>query len=282
MREQHGFLNLAGQSLHAGLYLPDQTTPQTVLVICEPFGEEKRCALRMLVRLAWQLAAQGVATLRFDLSGTGDSAGDHAEATWQQWQAETAAALTAAPALSGARQAVILGARAGALLAAAATAAAPTAAAAVILAEPVLTGEEMVADLERRQKIKDMMTGAAAPATTPAPATDTATNTDTVTDDVRDFGGFAVSNTLLQQARQADLLASLPDGVPVHVLRVSGGKNFPVAWQPLLERASASSGSAAIIADKPFWGQLEYYESPLVNQAIADRLTHQAPSSATP
>ncbi|HPY90205.1 MAG TPA: alpha/beta hydrolase [Lentisphaeria bacterium] len=269
MREQHGYLHLAGRPLHVGLSLPDYDHPDAVLVVCEPFGEEKRCAFRMLVRLAWQLAALGMATLRFDLSGTGDSSGAHGEATWQQWQAETTAALQAAPGLTGARQAVILGARAGALLAAPAAA---SGAAAVILAEPILTGEDMITDLERRQKIKDMMTGAASPDAEP-PANNAAE---------RDFGGFVVSNALLQQARQADLVASLPAATPIHLLRVSGAKKFPASWQPLLDRCQASSGTAAIIADKPFWGQLEYYESPLVNDAIADLLTGRQASPPSP
>ncbi|HOG49329.1 MAG TPA: hypothetical protein PKY10_01925 [Lentisphaeria bacterium] len=269
MREQHGYLHLAGRSLHVGLCQPDHDHPDAVLVVCEPFGEEKRCAFRMFVRLAWQLADLSIATLRFDLSGTGDSSGDHAEATWQQWQEETIAALQAAPGLTGARQAVILGARAGALLAAPAAASSK---APVILAEPILTGEDMVTDLERRQKIKDMMTGAASPDTEP-PAEDAAE---------RDFGGFVVSDTLLQQARQADLVASLPATAPIHVLRVSGAKKFPASWQPLLDRCQASSGTAAIIADKPFWGQLEYYESPLVNDAIANLLTGRQDSSLSP
>ncbi len=271
MREQHGYLHLAGRPLHVGLCRPDHDHPDSVLVLCEPFGEEKRCAFRMFVRLAWQLAGLGIATLRFDLSGTGDSGGAHAEATWQQWQAETAAALQAAPGLTGARQAVILGARAGALLAA--PAAASGTAAAVILAEPILTGEDMVTDLERRQKIKDMMTGTAN--STAEPPAGTAAE--------RDFGGFAVSNALLHQARQADLAASLPAAAPIHVLRISGAKKFPASWQPLLERSQASSGTAAIIADKPFWGQLEYYESPLINDAIASLLTgrHDSPQPPT-
>ncbi|MGI6356895.1 MAG: serine aminopeptidase domain-containing protein [Lentisphaeria bacterium] len=266
MREQHGYLHLAGRSLHVGLCQPDHDQPDAVLVVCEPFGEEKRCAFRMLVRLSWQLAELGIATLRFDLSGTGDSSGVHGEATWQQWQAETTAALQTAPSLTGARQAVILGARAGALLAA--PAAASSNAAAVILAEPILTGEDMVNDLERRQKIKDMMTGATSSEAEP-PTEDAAE---------RDFGGFVVSDTMLQQIRQADLVASLPDTAPIHVLRVSGAKKFPASWQPLLDRCQASSGTAAIIADKPFWGQLEYYESPLVNDAIANLLTGRNPA----
>lgn len=265
MREQHGYLTLAGKQLHVGLYLPPMRTPQTAVLICEPFGEEKRCAYRMLVRLARQLAEQGIATLRMDLSGNGDSGDTHAEATWGQWQAETTQAVAATADLTGATKIAILGARAGALLAAAA-AAAPTSTqlATVILAEPILTGADLVNDLERRQKIKDMMSGNANPSA-PSDAAG-AENTD------RDFGGFVVSELLLQQVGAADLCQELPTTIPVHVLRVSGASKFPPAWQPLLDIANASGGSSAIIADKPFWGQLEYYESDLVNNAIAELL----------
>ena len=186
------------------------------------FGRE---ALRLrMLSACRQLAELGIATLRFDLSGTGDSgtSGD-----LQQWQRRRPP-LSRLPCLTGARQAVILGARAGALLAA--PAAASSNAAAVILAEPILTGEDMVNDLERRQKIKDMMTGATSSEAEP-PTEDAAE---------RDFGGFVVSDTMLQQIRQADLAASLPDTAPIHVLRVSGART-PASWQPLLTAAKPSS-----------------------------------------
>src|SRR5262245_50192484 len=44
-------------------------------VLCNPLGHEALCAHRTLRHLAERLAAQGIAALRYDHDGTGDSAG---------------------------------------------------------------------------------------------------------------------------------------------------------------------------------------------------------------
>ena len=92
MNTKHGFLNLCGRAVYATLYMPD-AQPEKAVVMCEPFADEKRCAFRMIVRLAEKIASAGIAVMRFDVSGTGDSASSHADAEWDNWCAETVAAV---------------------------------------------------------------------------------------------------------------------------------------------------------------------------------------------
>ncbi len=49
------------------------------------FAEEQNKSGRMVALAAQAFAARGWAVLQFDLLGCGDSAGDSADATWQQW-----------------------------------------------------------------------------------------------------------------------------------------------------------------------------------------------------
>ena len=89
------------------------------LVICSPFGHEDRAAHRGLRQLAIVAAEAGIAALRFDHLGTGDSAGadtehDHPSA----WVRSVHAAIDALRERSGVTRICLLGARLGALAAA--------------------------------------------------------------------------------------------------------------------------------------------------------------------
>lgn len=64
------------------------------VVFVPPFGEEMNKCRLQVTRTAQALVAGGLATLVVDLFGTGDSAGDFAEATWRDWKRDIVAALT--------------------------------------------------------------------------------------------------------------------------------------------------------------------------------------------
>jgi alpha/beta superfamily hydrolase len=72
MREEFRFLDLRGERVFAGVHHPT-STPSHVLAIYHPLGEEKLWAHRVLVSLARDLAASGVAVVRIDFRGEGDS-----------------------------------------------------------------------------------------------------------------------------------------------------------------------------------------------------------------
>lgn len=72
MREEFQFLELGGERLFAAHHRPD-LPPQRAVVLCHPLGEEKLWAHRAYVSLARDLARVGVAVLRVDCRGEGDS-----------------------------------------------------------------------------------------------------------------------------------------------------------------------------------------------------------------
>jgi exosortase A-associated hydrolase 2 len=62
------------------------------VVYVPPFAEEMNKSRRMAAMQARVLAAAGWHVLQFDLSGTGDSEGDFADASWTGWLEDVAAA----------------------------------------------------------------------------------------------------------------------------------------------------------------------------------------------
>jgi len=86
-------------------------------VLCvAPFNEEMNRCRSMVTLQAEAWARQGFGTLLVDLHGTGDSAGDHADARWARWKADIALALQWLAEQPGAHR-VLWGIRLGALLA---------------------------------------------------------------------------------------------------------------------------------------------------------------------
>ena len=259
MNQKHGFAKLCGRSLYSTLYLPDAPAEKAV-VLCEPFADEKRCAFRMLVRLAEKLANAGIAVMRFDVSGTGDSASSHTDAEWDNWCEETAAAVSYIKEQTGAKDCHIMGFRSGVLLAA--YAASKVKCSGISLVEPILTGATLLKDLEMRQGIQSMMN---AKAKTNDGSAETVE--DNLPEGFKEFAGFVVNPHMVEQLSKAELIplcGQLTD-TAIQLIRVSGGKNFPPNWKPLVDMATATKGGQAIIiADKPFWGQVDYFESDAV------------------
>jgi len=59
--------------------------PRGCVLVVPPFAEEMNKSRRMITRVGQALDARGVATVLPDLHGTGDSAGEFADADWDGW-----------------------------------------------------------------------------------------------------------------------------------------------------------------------------------------------------
>lgn len=104
-------------AIRVALHLPDAASANRVgVVVCPPLGQDAVVAYRTLRHLADELAAHGIAAVRFDPAGQGDSAPD-ADA-----DAPVRSAVTAADVLraTGRTTIVFVGLASGALVAAAA------------------------------------------------------------------------------------------------------------------------------------------------------------------
>jgi alpha/beta superfamily hydrolase len=130
-----------------GLFHPAERDGGTAVLICPPFGQEAIRAHRLMRVLADRLARTGVAVLRFDYHGTGDSPGDDAEGELEGWRRDVCAAHEELRRLSGAAHVVWLGARLGASVAVMAAHAGKSDPARLLLWDPVVDGARYLAHL---------------------------------------------------------------------------------------------------------------------------------------
>lgn len=104
--------------LFGWLHRPPETTADVGLVICAPFGYEAVCTHRTLRHLAIGAALAGVATLRFDYDGDGDSAGSQSDpGRLASWVNSVREAVVELQRQTGVQRICLLGVRLGALLA---------------------------------------------------------------------------------------------------------------------------------------------------------------------
>ncbi len=157
------------------------------VLLCPPLGYELWTSYQTRRALALQLAEQGFDVLRFDLTGTGDSAGDELEpARLEQWRADIALAVARLRELSSSTYLILLGLRLGGALVC--EQAVTLRAQAVVLWDPVVSGRRYVRELKMLATKEDSET----------------------TDDILEVAGCLYSAETLQALSAIELL-KLPD-----------------------------------------------------------------------
>lgn len=139
-----------------GWYHPPRSRPRTVAVLlCGAVGWEGLAMHRTLRAMAERLSDAGFATLRFDLDGTGDSAGtDEDPQRVEAWVQSIRCAAAELRSLSGLEAISLVGIHLGGTLAAQFTAADGAAESAVFWA-PVVRGKQMVREIRAYAALND-------------------------------------------------------------------------------------------------------------------------------
>lgn len=118
----------------------------TGVVLCPPLGQEMVRSHRLYRQVAHMLVRQGLAVMRFDYAGTGDSLGDGYSVTLAGCAVDVHAAADALREQSRCRRLLALGMRTGGSIALLAHQARPFDA--LMLCDPVLDGADHVATLD--------------------------------------------------------------------------------------------------------------------------------------
>ena len=138
-----------------GVWRAPYEKPRRVWVFCPPFAEEDKSARRTLVALCDELVSGGDATLLFSLRGTGDSKGNFAGATVEQWLQDVRLACIEARRRAPEAALCLCGLRLGAALAFAV--ADEISATRCILIEPQ-NGKDVLQELRQKKRLRAMMT----------------------------------------------------------------------------------------------------------------------------
>ncbi len=129
-------------SLHAG------KTSDTGIVVCSPVGHEYITFHRAARQIANQVSRGGRPVLRFDYSGTGDSAGDLADARLETWVSDVRRAMDELRRRTAVERLSLVGVRLGASLALLAAAERDDVES-IALWDPVISGPAHLKELER-------------------------------------------------------------------------------------------------------------------------------------
>lgn len=132
-----------------GLYHAVAGQARAAVLLCPPLGQDMIRSHRVYRQLADALALQGIAALRFDYYGSGDSAGGSDELDWARCLADTVTAAGELRARSGCARLIGFGARLGGSIALGAAGTARLSE--LLLWDPVLDGNRHVAALDALQ-----------------------------------------------------------------------------------------------------------------------------------
>lgn len=181
-RPLFGFYHQAGQ----------RPVRRAGVVLCNPQGKAYLRTHRTLKQLAGRLADAGHHVLRFDYSGTGDSAGSGDEATLERWTRDVATAADELRAMAAVDRVSLVGVRLGAAVAAAAARNRDDLGD-VVFWDPVVRGDSYLDDLLDRENGDAGAAGNGAS----SPAGD---------QEVIGIGGFPLCRRMRSQMAAVDLL----------------------------------------------------------------------------
>ena len=265
----------AGGHRMAVLRLP-AGIPRGAVLHVHAFAEELNKTRRMVAVASRALAGAGYAVLQVDLYGCGDSSGTFAEASWEQWQADVAAAAQWLVSHYG-NELWLWGTRAGCLLAVHA-AARMSFSRRLLFWQPQLNGKLALQQFLRLKMANQMAQGV----------------NKGVTESLRrqlevgqhvDVAGYQLGAALARGLESASLEPPMAIGAGDRLVWLEVTSRQPAVLSPasaaaLLRWQVAGAGvEAAALNGPPFWQTLEIEEAPaLIDATVASIL---AATSAT-
>lgn len=230
-------------------------------------------ARRMAALQARRLAEHGWSVLQVDLLGCGDSAGDFEEARWEAWAEDVRAALAWLRS-RGDGPLGLWGLRLGATLACDVARDAAVSLERLILWQPVVAGEQFLAQFLRLRLASEMLAGGAATTALRELRAQLAEGHSL------EIGGYALHPALAEAIARQDLQRAAPAVKRVHWLEVA--PEGSAALRPPSRRvldAWAAHGLAVdsfVVAGEPFWTTIEIAECAALLDATSRTLEEAA------
>ena len=240
-----------------GMYHPPEFQARRAVLMCAPLGQDLIRCHRIYRQLAQALAGQGLAVLRFDYHGTGDSAGATAAVDWERCVADTVVAAAELRARARVERVVAFGARLGASIAM--CAAEDARFGEVIAWDPVLDGGDYVSALDAMQAA---LREDAERFTRPRSHADVA----------EQWLGFDIGDRLREQL---NALSVGPAGVPAMVLDSLGE-----AASRVRDRVATARGKVADISPPTPWNDLRRLETAILSQPVIQAVSGRLQETA--
>jgi hypothetical protein len=255
--EISGYFGDLGCQLY-GTFYSATAKPKASVLIASPYGEERKCATRLLVDLARELAVNELDVLRFDYAGTGESTGDLAKMSLGDWRGNVSAAFLRLRKLSTGRPLMGVGARLGGNL----LLGGPfERVKRLVLLEPLAGGNAFVEEMVRRKQIKEMMGGGAAASESDSHEAQWQRG------EAVDFDGFPMSAEFGGSLAALSLATDLECNAELAIMiaNITGAKRLANDWQTVYSWCEDTAAHEfQTIHEKPFWGRLDYARSDTV------------------
>jgi pimeloyl-ACP methyl ester carboxylesterase len=262
-REQLGYVKgLDGSPLYAAYHFPDSGKAGRPLpvVIAPPLFEERKSAYAALRRLATQLAAAGHPVMRFDYRGSGESGGSSAARRWEHLAQDLMTVRKTLAALTGKRDAALVGLRLGATVALQESI--RVGGECVVALAPIVSGATQERLWKMRSKIRSELTTAGGAADSAAQA---------ATESL-DFDGYDVHPKFFEDVAAIDLVKDLGRlSCPGLVVQLSH-KQEPAAESTQLLNTLGSRAKLECLRMEAFWDKVDDADIQPMNDTVLNFL----------
>lgn len=275
--EHEFFLPTAGHRLLC-IYHPPHKQCRGGLIMCNPLFEERKTCQRPMVELARELADSGLAIVRFDYAGCGDSDGAFQDYSLDDWKENIAAVRSRLQHLCGQPIIGAFGIRSGASFANLA-ASRGIIDGPIILCNPVIKGAKYVREELRKKLMKEMITFGGSHSSREALMEQLEANQPI------DFDGYEFTPHLYRDLIRLDLLATANYKHRNAVLLIAINPNGDYAKDlKALEDGISNSGAKVNSTPcliEPFWNRIGLVDTTPLRKLVTDWLDRQLPIEST-
>lgn len=245
-------------------------TPKGGVLVVPPFAEEMNKCRRMVTEVGHRLCAQGWVTVLPDLYGTGDSAGEFAEARWATWRDDLSATVAWA-ATRGVDVSALLAIRLGAALAESLVAM-PGGRAfdRTVLWQPVFDGARFLNQFLRLRTAASLMEDRKESVTDLRKRLESGATVE--------VGGYELPGALardLENASAPEVCSARLGRVTWMELKRDSEATLPAPSAKMIERTRGAGAEVEVgtFVGEPFWSSTEIVVNPAMVDATARALT---------